>query len=108
MAGGGAQRARVSPSDVAGVPQVLGAGVGWPRVRLRSSRGSEASGSVNRGRLGCVCVCVCVCGLLGLRLPSQGNINLAIVLGVPVPRSYLAFLLGCTGGCACLHSWDLF
>lgn len=60
MAGGGAQRARVSPSDVAGVPQVLSAGVGWPRVRLRSSRGSEASGSVNRGRLGCVCLCVCL------------------------------------------------
>lgn len=58
-------------------------GVGWPRVELGSSRGSEASGSVNRGLLGCVCLCVCICGLLGLRLPFPGNVNLAIVLGVP-------------------------
>lgn len=88
-------------------------GVGWPRVELGSSRGSEASGSVNRGLLGCVCLCVCICGLLGLRLHFPGNVNLAIVLGVPpfsprLPSPYLAFPLGCTGGCACLHSWDLF
>lgn len=30
-----------------------------------------------------MCVCVCICGLFGLRLPFPGNVNLAIVLGVP-------------------------